>query len=188
MDDGIRTHDHLDHNQGLCQLSYIHHHYSFLARPAGLEPAACGLEIRCSIHLSYGRTGNRPGTRPSVKDPRCSSLPRADANNGYRTRLCQDPVEQPGLRDRSLSRHFDSGCAIIVAIPGFQPRTRLNRTDSIGWPIPDRQSFQQECPGPPTRVARPGRQGPARRQGKRRGTRFPASKTPVKGVTTGTDS
>jgi hypothetical protein len=25
VDDGIRTHDHLDHNQGLCQLSYIHH-------------------------------------------------------------------------------------------------------------------------------------------------------------------
>ncbi len=26
-----------------------------LARPAGLEPAATGLEIRCSIQLSYGR-------------------------------------------------------------------------------------------------------------------------------------
>ncbi len=24
-------------------------------RPAGLEPATCGLEVRCSIHLSYGR-------------------------------------------------------------------------------------------------------------------------------------
>ena len=56
VDDGTRTHNHLDHNQGLYQLSYIHHHYSrFLARPAGLEPAACGLEIRCSLQLSYGR-------------------------------------------------------------------------------------------------------------------------------------
>ena len=26
-----------------------------VTRPAGLEPATYGLEIRCSIHLSYGR-------------------------------------------------------------------------------------------------------------------------------------
>ena len=27
----------------------------FLVRPAGVEPAASGLEVPCSIQLSYGR-------------------------------------------------------------------------------------------------------------------------------------
>ena len=31
----------------------------FLVRLAGLEPAAYGLEVRCSIQLSYRRTKNK---------------------------------------------------------------------------------------------------------------------------------
>jgi hypothetical protein len=57
----------------LCQLSYIHHQPvpglrgANLARLEGIEPPTVGLEIRCSIQLSYRRvSGTIPLTyRPS---------------------------------------------------------------------------------------------------------------------------
>jgi hypothetical protein len=62
VSDGGRTRNNRDHNPVLCQLNYAHHPVRRncassrkLVRPARLELATYGLEIRCSIQLSYGR-------------------------------------------------------------------------------------------------------------------------------------
>ena len=56
VSDGDRTHDHRSHNPVLYQLSYAHHKdICGMARLRGLEPLTHGLEVRCSIRLSYRR-------------------------------------------------------------------------------------------------------------------------------------
>ena len=55
VSDGDRTHDHRSHNPVLYQLSYAHHIEKTMARLRGLEPLTYGLEVRCSILLSYRR-------------------------------------------------------------------------------------------------------------------------------------
>ena len=39
------------------------------ARPAGLEPATLGLEIRCSVRLSYGRIRQCIGVGEGIRTP-----------------------------------------------------------------------------------------------------------------------
>ena len=88
----------------LCQLSYTHHQFSpgqravrHMARLEGIEPTTYGLEIRCSIQLSYRRnTETAPGSRGRVRvagqpsaettaaQNRCGDRSREEAGRGER--------------------------------------------------------------------------------------------------------
>ena len=77
-------------------------------RPAGLEPATDGLENRCSIHLSYGRS--QAGAARALHRRRIGTRPATRAAPG-RIRTCdlrfrKPPLYPPELRARSLS-YFD---------------------------------------------------------------------------------
>ena len=66
-----------DPQSGALPLSYIHH---INTRLAGVEPATYGLEVRCSIQLSYRRMW-KSGREDSNLRP---SAPKADALAGLR--------------------------------------------------------------------------------------------------------
>ncbi len=126
VDDGARTRDPRDHNPMLCQLSYIHHQLltraavRHMARLAGLEPTTYGLEIRCSIQLSYRRKTEVP--------PQTRSRARADGN---------DPPRPAGnVPGRAYCVHEnDPGAGqpsaaggMLVGARGFEPPTPWSQT------------------------------------------------------------
>ena len=62
----------------------------YLVRPAGLEPAACGFEVRRSIQLSYGRiSGKRPRDLPSLVRTGEAATGGIGVSDGARTHNAQ---------------------------------------------------------------------------------------------------
>ena len=124
----------------LYQLSYTHHCILIvsrlkpllliLARPAGLEPATSGLEIRCSIRLSYGRNVyDQPDELELLVGAERFELPTLCSQSRCATRLRHAPTRVNSLRDdKADSWASQSNKSLIAASDGSCYREVMRQT------------------------------------------------------------
>ena len=110
VDDGVRTRDHWSHSPVLYQLSYIHRHQqnaqrTDVARLEGIEPPTDGLEIRCSIRLSYRRGAPSGANRRGRQQvgARGFEPPTSCSQSRCATGLRYAPVNPCSIRRRRIA-------------------------------------------------------------------------------------
>src|SRR3954449_10048635 len=83
----------------------------FPAPPAGFEPATCGLEVRCSIQLSYGGSVANATGHPSRARVRPTRLPRSEAQ------LIHLPGRSGTLMTKTLTVTLTGLLAALTLLP-----------------------------------------------------------------------
>ena len=84
-----------------------------MVRPEGLEPPTGGLEIRCSIQLSYGRTGDRRGARRVLqRQTACSAQAGILAGFSEMSRSNRRMILPERVFGRSSVNTIEAGLAI----------------------------------------------------------------------------
>jgi hypothetical protein len=116
----------------LYQLSYAHHIEKTMARLRGLEPLTYGLEVRCSILLSYRRRCQpaaiiRQSLAAGRDLPQSAAFPCARSLNVHRVRVARSRCGNSASHNtsgpslRRLANSDGSGC--MVGARGFEPPT-----------------------------------------------------------------